>query len=77
MQPRRDGDTRPVLLGAQIIPRTRTDTYGRTTGQNRTRGPVAVRNGLPATRPYRYRGTGQSLTQTEAARKLTWRETPS
>lgn len=67
--PRLDPDTRPMLLGAQIITRPTADQYGAERKTPRPR-PITTRNGLPEPR-YRYQGTGQSMSPAEARYWLT------
>lgn len=72
MIPRRNPDTRPQAVAAQILRRRRADQYGAEKGRSdctRPR-PIVTRNGIPV-RPYVYRGTGESMTETEAEWWLT------
>ena len=59
-------------VAVQLAYQASTNRYG--TEHHRGRGrirPLATRNGLPETRPYTYRGTGQSMTPAQAERLLT------
>jgi hypothetical protein len=70
MIPRRDPDTRPHARPMQIIMRGEWDDYGneqtRAARRARKMRPVEIRNGMPAPR-YAYQGTGESMSETEAA----------
>jgi hypothetical protein len=73
MIPRRDPEIRTAAT-FQLIPRRDLDPYGSEAGFGAHGGgrrastirPVQTRNGIPAPR-YCYRGTGESMTETEAA----------
>jgi hypothetical protein len=69
MIPRRDPETAPVILAIQLIKCCTQDQYGTDRKAvnrfDRVR-PKQTRNSVPV-RLYRYRGTGECMTETEAA----------
>lgn len=75
MLPRVDPQTVPVPVTLQLARRPELDRYGADRSPTyaaksmRTRA-LETRNGMPW-KPYRYRGTGESMSQREAAWWLT------